>query len=148
MVVYADVLIFVNAVIDYIILNIVSLIIKKESSVVRIVAAAVLGGFSSLYIFVENTALPVDILFKVAVTALMVFITFGFGSTGRFTLALSVMLGIAFIINGAFVFLQNIIDREIVFSDNMMNYINISPIFLISTFSNICFIFSSSAKSS
>lgn len=131
MVIYVDVLIFVNTVIDYILLSAASCVLKRDVPLKRIILASFFGGITSLYIFAGNTTLIADVAFKLFTTVLTVIIAYGLLSINNFILAASVLLGMTFLLNGAFTFIYNTLNRNTVFSENMVSYINISPIMLI-----------------
>ena len=53
MVIYADILILVNTVIDYFLLRASMRLLKLNCRLLRIIVAAFTGGISSLYIFIS-----------------------------------------------------------------------------------------------
>lgn len=129
MVIYIDTLIFTNVIIDYLLLCTTSLIVKKNYSVIRLLISAFIGGISSLYILVESFSIIIDILFKIIVGAVMIVVANGIKK--GIILSFSVFLGLSFMLNGSVIFLSNLINSNVFYSDNFINYLNISPILLI-----------------
>ena len=129
MVVYLDVLIATNMVLDYLILNITSLLVRRSYSLKRIVIASLLGGFSSVYIFLKSFWL-VDILFNVAVALIMISIVTGFKNLKSILNAFAIFMLISCSLSG-FVELLGRSYSEVFFNENLVNYINISPLLLI-----------------
>lgn len=82
--VYADVLVFLNLIINYFLLLAVSKIIHKQAKTLRMVLAAFTGAVSSLYIFLPPLSVLVEGLLKIAVCVIMCLIAFGFKSTRGF----------------------------------------------------------------
>ena len=78
LVVYADVLIFLNLIINYFLLLTVSKIIRKECKMIRIILSAFSGAVASLYIFLPPLSFWLEGLLKTAVCVIMCIIAFGF----------------------------------------------------------------------
>ena len=135
MVIYVDILVFTNIIIDYLLLGAAVLILKKNYSVIRLLLAAVLGGFSSLYIFVENNFLLLDLVFKTLIAIIMVLILNGFKKGWLLNLVL--FLGLSFALNGMVVFLHSFTSSTVFYADNLVNYLNLSPITLVLTTAGI-----------
>lgn len=130
MIIYADILIFTNIIIDYILLTVTSYIIKQKSKLICIVVASLIGGVSSLYIFVDSNSLIIDILFKLISGVLLVFITFGFTRIKIFLIQYIIFIILSFSLNGLVFFIYNL-KNSAVLSRNLVSYIDISPILLI-----------------
>ena len=130
MVIYADVLIFSNTVIDYALLLITSTILKAQCKTWRIITGSIIGGISTLYILLENNLLIVDLLVKLCIGFLITIITFGNRNFKILIFSYVIFLLISFSFNGLVMFLQMYFSETFV-SNNLVYYINISPIFLI-----------------
>ena len=89
--VYADVLVFLNLIINYFLLLSVSKIIRKGFAVWRMVLSAVFGALSSLYIFLPPLSILLEGLLKVTVCIIMCLVAFGFKSP-RFFLKNTILL--------------------------------------------------------
>ena len=90
-VVYADILVAVNLICDYFLLKTTSFFAREKVKALRILLAAFLGSLSSLWIFLPRQNAVANILFRLLVSSVMVFTSFGFKHFKRF-LRLSVLL--------------------------------------------------------
>lgn len=84
MVVYADILIILNIIVDYFLLLAAAKLLQNNSRILRLLAGAAIGGVSSLYIFAPDLGLLIGLLFRAAVCALMVLAAFGFKNIKTF----------------------------------------------------------------
>ncbi|MBR5223085.1 MAG: sigma-E processing peptidase SpoIIGA [Clostridia bacterium] len=94
MIVYADVLIFLNLIINYFLLLAVSKILKKTPKTRWVVLSAFVGALSSLYIFLPQTSFLIETLFKIAVSMLMSIIAFGFKGVKAYIKSVLLLFGI------------------------------------------------------
>ena len=78
LIVYADVLVFLNLIVDYFLLLATAKIIKKRTKVLRMVLASFIGGVSSLYIFFEVSNIFIETVIKLGFCLVMVLTAFGF----------------------------------------------------------------------
>ena len=77
MVVYVDVLIVLNLYVNYFLIRATAMIMRRVCPRKRCVLSAFIGALGSLVILLPELPLPVVALFKIALGALIVFITFG-----------------------------------------------------------------------
>ena len=94
LVVYADVLIFINLIINYFLLLSVAKIMHKTPKTLRLVAGACFGAVSSLYIFLPTLAFWLEAVFKAAVCFIICLITFGFNGTRNFLKSAGLLFGV------------------------------------------------------
>lgn len=94
MIVYADVLIFLNLIINYFLLLAVSKILKKTPKTKWVVLSAFVGALSSLYIFLPQTSFLIETLFKIAVSMLMSIIAFGFKGVKAYIKSVLLLFGV------------------------------------------------------
>ena len=78
MVVYADILVILNLIVDYFLLSATAAILRVKVPVFRQLASAVVGALSSLYIFAPDFSIFVDLILRAAVCSVMVLCAFGF----------------------------------------------------------------------
>lgn len=83
-VIYADILIVINIIINYLLLRASSAVTGCEFKALRFLIASAIGGLFSLIIFVENIPVLVNIVMKTAFLLLMVFVAFGAKSLKAF----------------------------------------------------------------
>ena len=130
MIIYADILIFINTIIDYILLTLTSFILKKKGKLIRLVFASLIGGTSSLYIFIDSRYIWADLLYKTISGILLIIVAFGFSGVRSFVLSFIIFLLLSFSFNGLVLFLENFKSSTFL-SRNFISYLNISPILLV-----------------
>lgn len=103
LIVYADVLVFLNIIVDYFLLLAAAKITGQNPKTVRMVIAAVLGGLASLYIFLPKQKSVVEFLFKAAEAFILTAVCYGvrnikacLKNTGIFFLCTCAYAGIMF----------------------------------------------------
>lgn len=131
MIVYADVLFFLNSVIDYFLIGITAIFMRIKIRTFRQIMAALLGGIFSFYIFLDIENLAVDLLYRIITTTILIFCSFGYKHFLFFIKSVSV-----FFISSVFLFgLTFILYRSFNFSKIVINntyfYFNFSPLFAI-----------------
>lgn len=131
MIIYIDTLIFLNTIIDYIILLLTCLITKRNYSLMRLVLASLLGGISSLYILIGNTLPIIDVLYKLLSGLVIVIVAHRYsGLKNLFIMYLTFMI-IGFSLCGGAEFAENLFRSKVV-NENFISYFEISPLLLIS----------------
>lgn len=131
MIVYADVLIFLNLIVDYFLLSISAKIIKKNPTVWKTVLASFVGALSSLYIFCPVTNVWLETAVKFIFCFAMVFIAFGFGGIKNF-LRNSIVLFLVFCgYAGVMAAVWFAFRPNGMLINNSVVYFNISPTFLV-----------------
>jgi len=131
MTVYADVLVVLNLIVDYFLLSLSAYVLKKNVSVWRIVLSAVIGAFSSLYIFLPELPTAVEMLLKTMVCLLMCFCAFGFLNLKSFLRAFFTVTAVSFIYGGAMIAIWYAFKPSGMIINNSVVYFNVSPVFLI-----------------
>ena len=98
--IYADVLVILNTYVNFALLRLTALIDREKVKGLRIFIAALTGGFYSLIILLED--IPNTVLFfsKIAVSILMITVSFGFGSIRKFFRIFAVFFGVSFVFAG------------------------------------------------
>ncbi len=131
MVVYADILVILNLIVDYFLLSASAAILRVKLSVFRQLASAAVGAFSSLYIFAPNFGIFIDVLFRAAVCAVMVLCAFGFGGAKRFFRAAGVLFLVTCGFGGIMTAVWSAFRPKGMTVVNSVVYFNISPAVLI-----------------
>lgn len=75
-VIYADILVAVNFIVNYLLLRAVSTFFSVNHSTLRFLVSSLSGGIFSLIIFIENIPLILNLIIKLAFLSLMVFVAF------------------------------------------------------------------------
>ena len=78
MVIYADILVILNLLVDYFLLLAVAKILRKNPSVWRILAGAAIGAAASLSLFLPERPVFINTAFQIVLCAVMVLCVFGF----------------------------------------------------------------------
>lgn len=131
MVIYADILILLNIIIDYFLIRAAGRITQAAVKPIRVIAAAVLGGISCLYIFINIPYKAVDFIYKISVCALMAAIAFKSGSKKRFLKNFGVLMAVTFLFSGAMAAVYAGFTPKNMAYSSMIVYFGISPAVLI-----------------
>ncbi len=104
--VYLDLILILNFLFDFIILLAVSLLLKRNSKIYKVVLGALFGSITTLTLFIPLSSLTLFI-FKFLVSLIMIFITFGIKNI-RYTLKnLYYLYIVSIILGGALYFINN-----------------------------------------
>ncbi len=139
MVIYVDVLIFLNTVVDFLLLSAVQCVLKTVTVAWRKFVAAFVSAMFSLYIFLPPLPIGVDFLFRLVSSALAVLICFGFKSIRRYVRFLFVFYAFSFIYAGAMLGIYLLLKPASMSVNNGVVYFDISPLTLI-TFSFVIYL--------
>lgn len=131
MTIYVDTLIFTNIIIDYILLDLTSRILKINYKLYRIVLASLVGGMSSLTILLPEQNFVFNIIIRVCFTIILTLTAFGFGSKIIFLKRNFILFLITSCFSGLIIFMLSIIKSDFIAINNNVVYLNISPIMLI-----------------
>lgn len=104
--VYLDLVMILNFFFDFILLLSVSILLRRNVSIYKILLGSFIGGLSILYLFMNISSLEL-FLFKIIISILMVLISFGYKSL-KYTFKNLVYLYTASIILGGFLYFLNI----------------------------------------
>jgi len=131
MTVYADVLVVLNLIVDYFLLRLTAIILKRQASVWRILAGAFVGALTSLYIFLPQMKAFIEIVLRIVSCLLICFLTFGFKGTKAYFRGVLCFFAVTFIYGGAMTAVWYFFKPSGMIINNSVVYFNISPIFLI-----------------
>lgn len=131
MVVYADILILVNFIVDYFLLRLTSRFLHKKPRLWRLLLGAFSGGIFSLYIFLPQTNFLIQSAVQILMCAVLCLITFGFGDIKTFFRSAAVLFAVNFAYSGAMIAVWLIFKPYGMVINNSVVYFNISPLFLI-----------------
>ena len=104
--IYLDLIMILNFAIDFILLLTVSLILKRNASLTRLMLGAFIGGLSMLFLFFDMNSI-ILFIFKIIISILMTLITFKYINI-KYTLINLLYLYMSSIILGGFLYLLNI----------------------------------------
>lgn len=131
MVIYADVLIVLNILVDYFLLKLTARIVHKNPSLIRLIVGSVLGGISALYIFLPPLNTVIEFLIRLVISLIITLATFGFGSVKSLCRNTAVFFAVTFGFAGAMLGLWYIFEPSGMAINNSVVYFNISPAVLI-----------------
>ena len=131
LIVYADVLIFLNLIVNYFLLCACFKILKQTPKTIRVILSAAVGGLSSLYIFLPRLNILLEAFLKITTCALMVLICFGFKNAKAFLKNVGILFAVTCAYGGiTFAFWLTFKPYGMVIN-NSIAYFNISPLTLI-----------------
>ncbi len=131
MTVYADVLVLLNLYVTFFILQFTYRICKTTVKFWRLFLASLLGGISSLYIFLTPLGFIADCLYRFLVSALVILISSGFVSVRSFLRKIGLFFISSFLYAGAMLGIWAVLDVKGIAIKGGIVYMNISPVFLI-----------------
>ena len=130
-VIYIDVLLCVNLLINYVILileaNLLNLRIKRK----RLILSALIGSFYSIFIFFDQINLLLSLFIKLLMSITIILIAYGFINTRSFVKSIVTFYFINFIFGGIIFCIWYFISPKGIFIKNGIVYFDISPTFLI-----------------
>lgn len=134
--VYVDVLIILNTLVNYFLLLAVRKITRADTSRWRIALGSLVGGVSSMLIFLENLGVIMT-LFKLLTAFLMTVITFGIKPVKSLFKKLFWLFAISFVFGGLMFAVYIFFDTDILIYTNGIIYFDIDVTFLV-----VCSVFS------
>ena len=141
MVVYADVLIVLNLIVDYFLVLASARILGKRLKTFRILLSSLIGAISSLYIFLPQLSVFSELIFKSTVCLLMSGVAFGIGSIKQFFKGFVVLFAITCSYAGIMMALWHIFKPYGMVINNSVVYFDISPLILIGSTVVFYFVF-------
>jgi len=139
MIIYADVLICINLILDYFLLGFTALLLKTKISFFRQLIGAFVGGLSSLMILIERESLAVSITVRVITSVLVVLSTFGFSSVSLFVRRICVFFSASFLFSGCMTALIELINPIGLIVHNGIVYYDLSALLLV-TLSGVIYV--------
>ncbi len=131
MIVYVDVLIAVNIVINYYLILITAKFSAFNYKNFRLILAAIVGSAFSLYIFLPKLGTLIDIIVKLICSAVMILVGFGFKNLKSYLRNMTVLFAASFIYAGGMLAIWMIFKTKAIVINNSVVYLDVSPIFLI-----------------
>ncbi len=139
MIVYMDVLIFLNTLVDYFLLLATAKITNEKTTTFRTVLAALLGGISSIYIYLPQQRIIVEFLYKSAVAFLLTLVCYKLSGVKRYLKNVAVFLVVSCAYGGIMFALWAVFKPFGMVINNSVVYLNISPLMLV-IFSTVAYV--------
>ncbi len=131
MVVYADVLIVLNIVVTYFILLATKTLASASTRTCKVILAALVGGLSSLYIFLPQQHFITEILIKLLFSAVITIIAFGAVPIKRYIRSIFSFYAVSFLYAGFMLGFWYVLRPAGMVINNGVIYFSISPVILI-----------------
>lgn len=131
MMVYADILVLVNFVVDYFLLLLTGVFLHKKTKLWRHLLAAVTGGAFSLYIFLPQSHFLIQTAVQLFMCAILTLVAFGFEGVKNFLRNTLTLFCVNFAYSGAMIAIWSLFKPYGMAINNSIIYFDISPIFLI-----------------
>lgn len=131
MVIYADVLIVLNVLVDYFLLKLTAKIICKSPSLLRLITGSILGGICSLYIFLPSQNVLTEALMRMLISFVITLSVFGFHNLKTFLQSTAVFFIVTFAYAGGMLGVWYIFEPHGMAVNNAVVYFNISPVLMI-----------------
>lgn len=129
MVIYLDLLWFLNFFLDFLILLIVSYTLKRTTSLKRIILGSLVGSLTTFLVFFKLSNLFLN-LFKILYGCLIIIVTFNLGNKKYFFNNLAYFYMTSILLGGFMYFLNNNFNKSYSLNINYLFVILLSPIIL------------------
>lgn len=130
MTVYVDILIILNTIVNYFLLLAVQKLTRSHQKRWRILIGAIIGGLSSLLLFIENLGVIMTLL-KILTAILMTTITFGIKPVKRLIKCIFLLFAISFLFGGLMFAIYIFFDKDVLIYSNGIVYFDVDLTFLI-----------------
>lgn len=131
--IYIDILIGTNIIINYFILLAVTKFSGFEPPIKRKILGSVFGAICSLMIFLPEIPFFINLILKLAISSVIILLTFGYHNTKSFIKNISLFYFISFCFCGLMLFVWFITTPRGMVVKNSVVYFNISPMVMIIT---------------
>ena len=131
MIVYADILIVLNFIVDYLLLKGVCVLLGEKPKTLGLVFSAFIGAFSSLYIFIPQTSIVFEVIIKIFVCLCMSITAFGYISAKHFIKSSLLLFFVTCGYAGGMMAVWYLFKPYGMIVNNGVVYFNISPLVLI-----------------
>ena len=131
MVIYVDVLLFTNTVVDFLLLNLTSVMSGYKIRKLRLISGALSSALFSLAVFLPSTSCLLEVLLRIASSVVGVTVTFGFKNLKRYTVCLLLFYAVSFIYAGLMMGIYMIFEPKRMSVNNEIVYFDISALSLI-----------------
>lgn len=139
LIVYVDILLFLNTVVDFIIITATCTLTKIEVKLWRKIVASLLSALFSLYIFLPPFGFWLGLLLRLSSSLTAVLTAFGFKNVRRFLRCTAVFYGVSFIYAGGMAGIWMLFKPAYMSINNGIVYFDVSPLLLI-TFSFVFYV--------
>ncbi len=139
MIVYADILIALNFIVDYFLLSLTAKLLRRIAKLLRLLLGAAIGALSSLYIFLPQSFWVIELGVRLIISAVMALAAFGFLNIKAYIRSVAVLFSVTFGYAGIMMAFWTIFKPQAMIINNSVVYFDISAITL-TVCSVICYI--------
>ena len=130
MVIYIDILLFVNAIINYVILMTAEKLLKRDVRLYRMILGAVIGAVFSLTIFISSDSRILLWILRIVTTGIITLIVFGWKTSLEFLRSYLCNTIVSVIYCGAYILFYQIFKPPSMVIVNDILYLQVNPIWL------------------
>lgn len=130
-VIYVDILIIINLIVNYFLLKASEKILKKKVKFLRILLSAFIGAISSLYIFLPINNLFFDLTYKMFLCLIMTAVAFGVPNIKGFIKSAFMLFFVTFLFAGVMMAIWQIFKPYGMYAEKFVVYFNVSPLVLV-----------------
>ena len=131
MVVYVDILIVINAAVNYAVLLTADKLLKRGIRLIRLLAGASLGALFSLIVFLRIDSVILLLLIRTASSALITLAAFGFRSRAEFIKSAAMTIAVSMLYSGGLILFYQIFKPPDMLIINDVPYFDVNPLSLI-----------------
>ena len=131
MIVYADILIVINAALNYAILMTADRLLKRGVRLLRLLAGALVGSLFSLAVFIDVGSTILLFLFKLLSTAVITLTTFGFRGIREYLKAGALTLTVSTLYSGGLILFYQLFKPPDMLIVNDIPYFAVDPLSLL-----------------
>lgn len=131
MIIYADVLITLNLLINYFLIIATQKLLRKRVKWYRSLSGAFLGALASLYIFIPQTTIVTETAFKIGLSAIISITVFGFVTLKQYLKAVFVFFLVTCCYAGVMIAVWYIFKPYGMAINNSIVYFNFSPLIMV-----------------
>lgn len=132
-VVYVDVLLFINTIITYAVLMTAEKLFKRDTKLLRLIAAAFIGSLFSLLIFIGIKGFLFSMMIKAASSLLITRIAFPFVSKREYIRTTVVTIGVSVLYSGLFILFYQLFRPSNMMIINDIVYFEFNPLILLAS---------------
>lgn len=140
-IVYADILIVLNLIVNYFLLLAAAKLLKIQIKTLRIVLSSLIGAVSSLYIFLPPAPVWVELIFKISLCLIMSAVCFGVKNSKFFIKAVFLLFSVTCAYAGIMMAVWHIFKPSGMVINNSVVYFDISPLVLVGSSAAVYFLF-------
>lgn len=130
MVIYIDVLLFVNTIVNYAILMTAEKLLKRDVRLYRMILGAVIGALFSLTIFIRSDSRILLLILRIVITGIITLIVFGWRSPMEYLRSYLCNTAVSIIYCGGYILFYQVFKPPNMVIVNDILYLHVNPLWL------------------